>query len=56
MNKYKLQITGYSLRYFLSTLIKEKVELYYIQEEKEKLIIIVDQDGYNKIKKMKGEL
>ena len=53
MNKYKLQITGYSLRYFLSTLIKEKVELYYIQEEKEKLIIIVDQDGYNKIKKMK---
>ena len=53
MNKYKLQITGYSLRYFLSTLIKKKVELYYIQEEKEKLIIIVDQDGYNKIKKMK---
>ena len=53
MNKYKLQVTGFSYKYFLNTLIRNKIELYYIQEEKNKLIIIVNSDDYKKIKKMK---
>lgn len=53
MNKYELQVTGFSYKYFLNTLIRNKIELYYIQEEKNKLIIIVNSDDYKKIKKMK---
>ena len=38
MNKYKLQVTGFSYKYILNTLNRNKIELYYIQEEKNKLI------------------
>jgi len=53
MNRYKLQVTGYSYKYFLSTLIRNKIELYYIHEEKNKLIVIVNSDDYKRIKKIK---
>lgn len=54
MNKYKLQITGYSYKYFLNTLIRNKVELYYIHEENNKLTIIVNSEDYKRIKKIKS--
>ncbi len=53
MDRYKLQITGYSLRYFLNNLIKNKIQLYYINQTNDRLIIIVNENDFNKIKKMK---
>ncbi len=53
MNRYKLQITGFSCRYFLGTLIRNKIELYSIEEEKNQLIIVINSDDYQKVKKIK---
>lgn len=53
MNRYQLQVTGYSLKYFLGNLIKQKIKLYSIEEHKNKIIIVVDYEDYQKIKKMK---
>lgn len=53
MNRYKLEIKGYSTKYFLKNLIKNKIKLYHIEEEKNKLIIIVEKEDYQKIKKLK---
>lgn len=53
MDRYKLKITGHSLRYFLNNLIRNKVQLYYIEDNKDSLIIIIDKEDYQKIKKLK---
>ena len=53
MDRYKLQITGHSLRYFLNYLIKNKIQLYYIQEEKSRLIIVISRKDYERLRGMK---
>ncbi len=53
MDRYKLKITGHSLRYFLNNLIRDKIQLYYIEDNKDNLIIIIDKEDYQKIKKLK---
>lgn len=53
MNRYKLQITGFSYQYFLNTLIRNKIELYSIKEEKNKLIVVINSADYQKVKKIK---
>lgn len=53
MDRYKLQVTGTSLRYFLNHLIKNKINLYFIEEKEASLIIIVSREDYLKIKKFK---
>lgn len=53
MNKYKLKITGKSLKYFLDLLIKKKINLYYLDQHKDYIIIIVSEDDYKRIKKIK---
>lgn len=53
MNKYKLKITGKSLKYFLDLIIKKKINIYYLEQGKDYLIIIVSLDDYKKIKKIK---
>lgn len=41
MDKYKLQITGSSLRYFFNYLIREKIKFYSIDKTKNSLIVVV---------------
>lgn len=53
MNKYKLKITGKSLKYFLDLIIKKKINLYYLDQHKDYIIIIVSEDDYKRIKKIK---
>lgn len=53
MNRYKLEITGFSYQYFLNTLIRNKIELYSIVEEKNKLIVVINSADYQKVKKIK---
>ncbi|MBR3049546.1 MAG: sporulation protein YqfD [Bacilli bacterium] len=48
INKYKLLITG---RNVLDKLIKDNIYLYDIDNYKDKVIVIVDEVGYKKIKK-----
>ncbi len=53
MDKYKLQITGSSLRYFFNYLIREKIKFYSIDKTKNSLIVVVSKEDYLKIKKLK---
>ena len=48
INKYKLLITGINV---LDKLIKDNIYLYDIDNYKDKVIVIVDEVGYKKIKK-----
>lgn len=50
-NKYKLKIVGKNTKRFIKELIKEKNSLYYLENHDKYSIIIVDDIGYNIIKK-----
>lgn len=52
-NKYKLKIVGKNTKRFIKELIKEKNSLYYLENHDKYSIIIVDDIGYNIIKKKK---
>ena len=53
MSKYKIKITGKTLKYFLDLLIRKKVNFYYLEQTKDYLIIIIDKNDYKTIKKIK---
>ena len=53
MNRYKIKITGKSLGYFLDLLIRKKVNFYYLEQTKDFIIIIIDDNDYKQIKKIK---
>lgn len=52
-NYYVVEITGKDGKRFLRTLYVHKIELYHIEEKEKKLIVWVDKEGYQKIKKIK---
>ena len=54
-NKYRIAIYGYN-KYLLDKLINNGIYLYDIEKTKNKLIIIVDEVGYKKIKKKKYKI
>ena len=53
MNKYKLRITGKNVKRYLGYLIENKISLYNVKVNKNELIILVDDNGYNEILKLK---
>lgn len=52
-NKYRIVITGKRPDYFIRELIKRNVNIYDLVKEKNKLEIVVDIDGINKINSIK---
>ena len=52
-NKYKLLITGRNTNYFLEKIIKNNILIYDLEKNDKSIIIVVDEDGYSKIKKIK---
>ncbi len=52
-SSYKISITGKNIKRFLKQLIKLKINLYHINESKNQLILICDQENYYKIKSIK---
>ena len=53
MDRYKLCIRGKNPDYFLRKVIDRKINIYDIRKEVKKLYIVVDADGYKKVKKIK---
>ena len=53
MDKYKLCIKGKNPDYFLRKIIDKKINIYEIEKGFKKLCIVVDDDGYKVIKKIK---
>ena len=53
MDKYKLCIRGKNPDYFLRKIIDKKINIYEIEKGFKKLCIVVDDDGYKVIKKIK---
>ena len=53
ISKYRILVTGKNLKYFISLLIQKKVSIYLMEETSDGMIILVDQEGYQKIKKIK---
>lgn len=53
ISKYKILIAGKNPKYFVSLLIRKHISIYLMEESSEGIIILVDQDGYQKIKKIK---
>ena len=49
INKYKLKITGKNSKRFIKNLISKNILLYYVDFRDKYSIIIVDDEGYNKI-------
>ena len=52
-NKYRLKITGKNPNRFINYLIDEKISLYDVEINIKDTIILVDEDGYSKILKLK---
>ena len=52
-NRYRIVITGKRPDYFIRELIKRNVNIYDLVKEKNKLEIVVDRDGINKINSIK---
>lgn len=52
-NKYRLKVKGKNPKRFINYLINEKVSLYDVEINDKDTIILVDEDGYHKILKMK---
>lgn len=48
-NKYRLKIKGKNPKRYIGYLIKEKISLYDVEINNKETIILVDEDGYNKI-------
>lgn len=53
-NKYKLEVTGKNIKRYLNYLIENNILLYSIKMDKNKLIILVDDNGYNDILELKS--
>lgn len=53
MSKYRLVVRGKNPDYFLRKLYDKKINLYEIKKEFKKLELVVDEDGYKKIKDIK---
>lgn len=53
MDKYKLCIRGKNPDYFLRKLIDKRINIYEVSKAAKKLCIVVDKDGYKKLKKIK---
>ena len=52
-NKLRIKITGKTKKYFLNELIKRKINIYDIKEEKNKYEIIINNSDYEKILNIK---
>lgn len=52
-NQYRLKILGKNPKRFIGYLIKEKISLYDVEINRKDAIILVDEDDYHKIMKMK---
>ena len=52
-NQYRLKILGKNPKRFIGYLIKEKILLYDVEINRKDAIILVDEDDYHKIMKMK---
>ena len=52
-SRYKLKITGKNIKRFINDLIQQKVLLYDISMFDKYVLIVVDEDGYAQIKKIK---
>lgn len=53
MNKYKLRITGKNIKRYLNYLIDANILLYDVKLNNNELIILVDDNGYNEILKLR---
>ena len=52
-NKYRLKIKGKNPKRFIGYIINEKISLYDVEINNKDTIILVDEEGYNKILKFK---
>ena len=52
-SKYRIVIEGKNPDYFFKKLLARNVEIYSLEKSYNKLILVVDDDGLNKIKKIK---
>ena len=52
-NHLKIKITGKNPDYFLRKLISEKINIYFLEKEKDFLIVLIHFKDYDKVKKMK---
>lgn len=53
MNKYTVSIKGKNTDYFLKKIINNGIKIYNISKSKNELILVVDADGYKKIRNIK---
>lgn len=53
MDRYKICINGKNPDYFLSKIIRKNINIYSLEKEERKLILLVDKDGYEQISKIK---
>ena len=51
-NRVKISITGKNPKYFLNELIRQRINLYYIEKHTNKIIVVVDYQDYQKIIKI----
>lgn len=52
-NRVKVEIKVNNIKYFVKDIIKENINIYFIEEKDNKLIMTVDYSDYKKIKKRK---
>ena len=53
MDRYRLCISGKNPDYFLKKMIEKKINIYEMSKNSRQLCIVVDKNGYRKIKKIK---
>lgn len=53
MGRYRIKITGKSLKYFFDFIIRKKINIYYLEQHKDYIIMVVDYEDYKIIKKIK---
>lgn len=51
--KYRIRIKGKNCDYFLNLLIQKKISIYSFEKEDSNYILLIDQDDYKKVKKIK---
>ena len=53
ISKYKVVVEGKNLDYFITQLIKNNICIYKLEKEYKKLIIIISENDFNKLKEIK---
>ena len=53
INKYRLIIKGRNPDYFIKKLIRNRVNIYEMEKAKDRLYVVVDEDGLSLIEKFK---